>query len=128
MVTKPKIYYGGCLCGAVRFEALGPVGKRHTCSCSICQAHAGALTMAWVEFPRERVTWTKGKPATYRSSGISRRAFCKRCGSSLGAIDDKPVVALLVAAFDNPKSRDLRPLNHFNVSGRPRWWRLEITE
>jgi hypothetical protein len=89
-----KIYSGGCLCGAVRFEAKAPAARPHTCSCKMCQRHTGGLTLAWVEFPRDAVKWTGkgGKPATYRSSPISSRAFCKICGSSLGAIDDAPTV------------------------------------
>ena len=41
-----------------------------------------------------------GAPAVYRSSDYSSRAFCPHCGSSLGAIDDAPTVALLIGAFD----------------------------
>ncbi len=125
-MAKNKIYTGGCLCGAVRFEAVGPVFKRHTCSCTMCRKHTGALTMAWVEFPKDAVKWTGARPATFRSSKISSRAFCKTCGSSLGAIDVKPVVALLLGAFDKPAAKDLMPLHHFSVSSKPRWWHVEI--
>ena len=44
------IYRGGCLCGAIRFEATGAAEKPHTCSCKFCQRHTGALTASWVEF------------------------------------------------------------------------------
>lgn len=49
---------GGCLCGHVRFEAKGKPGKAHTCSCSMCQKHSGAITVAWVEYPKAAVSWT----------------------------------------------------------------------
>ncbi|SEM69430.1 Uncharacterized conserved protein [Pseudomonas sp. ok272] len=95
-------YHGGCLCGWIRFAALGPADNPHTCECRFCQQHTGALSAPWVEFPRERVTWTGegGMPATFRSSDYSSRAFCPRCGSSIGAIDDAPTVALLLGGFD----------------------------
>lgn len=117
---------GGCLCGAVRFETTGPAGKPHTCSCRMCQRHTGALTACWVEFPRDRVAWTgpAGAPATFRSSPHSSRAFCPSCGSSLGAIDDAPVIALLTGAFDKPGAAQLRPVSHSYRGATPRWWHV----
>lgn len=126
---KTKIYTGGCLCGAIRFEATGPAEKPHTCSCKMCQRHSGALTVAWVEFPKEAIAWTGpgGSPATYRSSPYSSRAFCPACGGSLGAIDDKPVVALLLGAFDKTNAKELMPTWHSYRGGRPRWWHVDAS-
>jgi hypothetical protein len=125
---KNKRYTGSCLCGAIRFEVSGPPGKPHTCSCSICQRHTGSLTVAWVEFPSDAVTWTGagGTPATYRSSDYSSRAFCPSCGSTLGAIDDDPVIALVLGVFDNPSAKELAPTSHSYRGGRPRWWHVDI--
>ncbi len=122
----PKPYSGGCLCGHIRFEATPPAEFPHTCSCSMCQRHSGALTVAWVEFPAASVRWTGpgGAPATWRSSKASSRAFCARCGSTIGAIDDAPVIALTLGAFDTPGAAALRPTSHSNISKRPRWWSL----
>jgi len=94
----------------------------------MCQRHTGALTAAWVEFPKEAVTWTGlgGMPATYRSSEFSSRAFCPSCGSSIGAIDDAPIVALLVGAFDSSGRKELTPASHSYRAGRPKWWHVEI--
>ncbi|WP_258052297.1 GFA family protein [Mesorhizobium sp. INR15] len=125
-MSKPGKYTGGCLCGAVRFEAIGPADAPHTCSCGMCQRHTGALTAAWVEFPSDRVTWTTGRPSVYRSSDASSRAFCPACGSSLGAIDDKPVIALLLGVFDKPSGKELMPASHSFPDGRPKWWHVEI--
>ncbi|MFN8831370.1 MAG: GFA family protein [Labrys sp. (in: a-proteobacteria)] len=127
-MAKAKIWAGGCLCGAVRFEATAPALKPHTCSCKMCQRHTGSLTACWVEFPRDAVRWTgeAGQPATYRSSDWSSRAFCARCGSSLGAIDDNPTVALLLGVFDRPNAQALKPTGHSYTSTRPRWWCVSI--
>nr|WP_181704442.1 GFA family protein [Chthonobacter albigriseus] len=124
-----RIHGGGCLCGSVRFEVSGPLEKPHTCSCSICRRHSGALTVAWVECAKERVQWTGpgGEPAVYRTSDWSSRAFCPRCGSTIGAIDDAPVVALVVGAFDRPALKDFVPTSHSYRSARPRWWHVEIS-
>lgn len=125
-----KALTGGCLCGHIRFSAEGPPAKPHTCSCGMCRRHTGAPTAAWVEFPRDAVRWTGkgGKPKTFRSSKVSSRAFCPKCGSSLGAIDDAPVVAFLVGAFDRPNLAALKPAYHSFRGARPRWWDFGIGE
>ena len=129
-MPKKTIHAGGCLCGAIRFEADAPAAKPHTCSCKMCQRHTGSLTATWVEFPREAVRWVgpSGVPATWRSSDFSSRAFCATCGSSLGAIDDQPTVALLLGAFDRTSAADLRPTYHSYKGGRPKWGGIEIRE
>ena len=118
---------GGCLCGHIRYEAEGEPGKPHTCSCRMCQRHTGSLTVSWVEFPKDKVTWTGpgGAPATFRSSAMSSRAFCPKCGSSLGAIDDAPVVALVTGVFDKPGLVALKPVAHYFKGQRPRWWHVD---
>ena len=121
------VYEGGCLCGAIRFAATGPAEFPHTCSCKMCQRHSGALTVAWVEFPKDTVRWTgrAGPPATWRSSGKSSRAFCPECGSTIGAVDDAPVVALVLGVFDKAGAAALEPMSHSYASQRPKWWRLK---
>ncbi|WP_371224529.1 GFA family protein [Roseovarius sp. 2305UL8-3] len=123
----PKPYEGGCLCGNIRFSAQPPADWPHTCSCTMCQRHSGALTVAWVEFPADHVSWTGpgGEPAKWRSSTGSSRAFCAICGSTLGAIDDDPVIALTLGVFDKPGAVALRPTSHSNVSKRPKWWKVD---
>lgn len=127
MTRKPRTYEGGCLCGATRFRALGPALRPHTCSCKMCQRHSGALTLAWVEFPKGSVTWTgkNGAPATFRSSDFSSRAYCRSCGGTIGAIDDEPTVALLLGTFDKPGYRELRPTAHSHRTRCPRWWKVD---
>ncbi|QKY10816.1 GFA family protein [Janthinobacterium lividum] len=118
---------GGCLCGAVRFEVTGEGGNPHSCSCRNCQQHTGAPAVAWVEFARDQVRWTgtAGAPATYRSSDYSSRAFCAACGSSIGAIDDAPTVALLVGSFDDPAQAAFAPKYHSFDDVRPGWWHFD---
>jgi hypothetical protein len=112
---------GGCLCGLIRFTAINPVST-HSCSCDICQKHSGCQTAVWLEFHSADVEWTgEGAYLLYRSSETSSRAFCPRCGSSMGAIDDAPVTALLTA-FDHNECLIFRPIPL--VSGyETDWWR-----
>ena len=55
-MPKAKNYDGGCLCGQVRFSAVGPALKPHTCSCKMCQRHSGSLTVSWVELLLDRAS------------------------------------------------------------------------
>jgi hypothetical protein len=125
----PKPYEGGCLCGRIRFRAVGEPQRPHTCSCTMCQRHSGAITLHWVEFPAEAVTWTGegGKPALWRSSEGSSRAFCPICGGTIGAIDDKPVIALAVGAFDGRNRAALAPDYQSYAGQKPAWAKREAS-
>lgn len=114
---------GQCLCGFISFTAKNPTNP-HTCSCEICQKHTGSHTVVWLEFSRDDVNWTGagGEPSVYQSSTLSCRAFCPQCGSSLGAIDDSPTIALLTGVFDNLIASDLSDLSHSYEDERPEWW------
>ncbi len=52
------------------------------------------------------------------------RAFCSTSGTTSGANDDEPIVALATGAFDKPRLKDLAPTAHSYVSRRPRWWHV----
>lgn len=115
---------GGCLCGHIRFTATGSPIHPHSCSCRMCQRHSGAPTLVWVTYPADAVVrdGPGGAPALWRSSGISQRAFCPLCGSTLGAADDAPTVGLVTGVFDWPSLQALAPVSHSHRSARPRWW------
>ncbi|WP_272008676.1 GFA family protein [Roseovarius sp. ZX-A-9] len=123
-----ETYLGGCLCGNVRFAATGPAGSLHTCACTMCQRHSGAPITAWVEFPAQAVTWTGpgGAPRLWRSSAGSSRAFCGNCGSSLGAVDDAPVIALLLGVFDQTGRAELAPQSQSFRAQAPDWLHVDL--
>jgi hypothetical protein len=73
---------GGCLCGAVRYEARGEPFVVCLCHCGLCRRSAGATPVAWATFEAARVAVT-GEPAWYRSSNVGRRGHCARCGTAL---------------------------------------------
>jgi hypothetical protein len=124
---KTKQFEGGCICGSIRFRVTGEPGKPHTCSCESCRKHSGSLTLTWVEFSAQNVEWVGpgGKPSIWRSSSYSSRAFCSTCGSTIGAIDDEPTIALVTGVFDKPHLKDFAPTYHSYVSRRPRWWHVK---
>lgn len=66
---------GGCLCGDVKFLAVGRPYRVGLCHCLDCRKHHGALFHASAIFPAEAVTITG---LTHDYAG---RHFCPRCGS-----------------------------------------------
>lgn len=72
------------------------------------------------------VRWTGegGEPSLYRSSNYSSRAFYVRCGSTLGAIDDAPTVALVFGCFDDKTANVLNPVSHSFEDNCPSWARI----
>jgi hypothetical protein len=88
-------FVGGCLCGAVRFEACGPPWRVGLCHCLDCRKHHGPLFYAAAIFPQEAVT-VAGETRDYAG-----RFFCPRCGSSVFARSGDEVEVHL-GALDAP--------------------------
>jgi hypothetical protein len=74
---------GGCLCGAVRYEARGPGSPPALCHCRSCRHAAGAPVVAWTTWPAAEFAWIAGEPALHQSSAAVTRSFCGRCGTML---------------------------------------------
>ena len=63
---------GGCQCGAVRFRTTMQPTDVSYCHCRMCQRALGNLFATLAMFDQDRVEWTKGEPAVFASSSISR--------------------------------------------------------
>ncbi|MGO2129442.1 MAG: GFA family protein [Pseudoalteromonas prydzensis] len=126
-MKQPNVFEGGCLCGNIRYLVTATKLASHTCSCKQCQRHSGSLTQVWVELSNDQIEWTGpgGLPTVWRSSEYSSRAFCSKCGSTIGAIDDKPTVALALGTFDSPNRQSFAPQSHSYISKLPKWWRID---
>jgi hypothetical protein len=74
---------GACLCGAVRYRCGEPGRPATFCHCTSCRRAAGAHAVAWFTVPGASFAFTRGQPATFRSSPPVERAFCARCGTQL---------------------------------------------
>ena len=94
---------GGCLCGAVRYEAKivedGPQGGLGACHCGMCRKHTGGVMIS-ANTGTEGLTFTKDDGlATYTSSDWAERGLLQdlrvepvlaaaRRGADAGADDD----------------------------------------
>ena len=83
---RPETGTGGCLCGAVRFQAMGePVVTGH-CHCADCRRHNGAPVVTLVIFEADKVWFTEGKRKISQSSAVYiPRSSYNLVRSSLGA-------------------------------------------
>ncbi|MES2319220.1 MAG: GFA family protein [Pseudomonadota bacterium] len=79
---------GGCFCGAVRYEASGPVSSQAMCHCTMCRGTSGAPCVAWFTVPARAFKFISGQPTRFRSSGHACRTFCPACGTQLTFADD----------------------------------------
>jgi hypothetical protein len=94
---------GGCLCGAVRYEAPGAPGLTAICHCRMCQRASGGPFMALLFMHTDLVRVTRGAPRVYCSSRTSNRHFCADCGSPLFfERHARSSTAITVGSLDEP--------------------------
>ena len=118
---------GGCLCGAVRYEASEPPSEGGICHCRVCQRTSGSAFEALAMFPQTVFRFTKGEPKRYRSSSIMEKCFCPHCGSTLTDRYLVPVstsmhpdmVWVHIGTLDEP---EVAPINdHYGVESQLSW-------
>ena len=111
----PVTVTGGCLCGALRYEARGAPGVAGYCCCGDCRKASGSAFIGFMGFPPGRITIT-GEARRFHSpaanGNVATRNFCAVCNSLVfgggpdlgginvyaGSLDDatqfKPTIAL----------------------------------
>lgn len=97
------IFHGGCLCGAVRYEATGPLRDVVACHCTQCRKTSGHFA-AMTSVPLARFTVTSGETLDwYHSSDRAKRGFCKVCGSNLfWKPEGEDRISITGGSFDGP--------------------------
>jgi len=125
-VVSAVLHSGGCLCGAIRFEAKGAPKWTAYCHCHSCRKHTGAPVLAFGGFERVNVRFTSGQLATYASSPGVKRGFCGTCGSTMTYEGERwaSEVHFHVGALDRPQ--DFSPQGHAFPAERLPW--LHLTE
>lgn len=78
-----KSFKGGCLCGALRWEADRAPDYMGLCCCGDCRKASGSGFIPFMGFPASALTIT-GPARQYRcqafSGGVSTRNSCPTCG------------------------------------------------
>jgi hypothetical protein len=120
MTDTSDTYSGGCQCGAVRFRADGAPTKIGICHCRMCQKAIGSPFGVYAVVPLERFTWTRGAPASWKSSSRAWRDFCATCGTPLAYCPDGgTTIELQTAVFD--RHRELPPTYEVGTESKLAW-------
>jgi hypothetical protein len=83
MTDENKISTGGCLCGKVRYEVIGPLRDVVNCHCEMCQKVYGSFG-AHTKARKVNISVSGADSiGRYRTSDVAERVFCKNCGTSL---------------------------------------------
>jgi hypothetical protein len=112
---------GGCLCGAIRFQAEGTPQWVAYCHCNSCRRATGAPVAAFAGFARAQVQFVKGTPKTFASSPGVTRSFCGACGTPLSYEGERwpDEIHLFVVSFDD--AAQLAPQAHVNTAEQMPW-------
>jgi len=117
--TKPLLT-GGCQCGAIRFAMTSAPSKVSICHCRMCQKASGAPFASLAEIDNEHFAWTRGQPASFRSSSIAMRDFCAACGTPLSYRRiDGPRIEIMTGSFDRPDR--VVPTRQYGSESRRGW-------
>jgi len=113
---------GGCLCGAVRYRAIGTPIDAGYCHCRLCQRSSGAPVLAWFTVPTPSFSYVRGEPNVFHSSARGRREFCQVCGTQIAfrPSADPAIVDVTIASLDDPSM--IEPEYHIWRGGRIAWF------
>jgi hypothetical protein len=95
-----KHYYGGCQCGAVKYEVDVDLDQTITCNCSRCQMLGSVLSFT----PADKFTLLSGEQSQTEylfNKYAIRHFFCKVCGIESFARGKMPNGSPMVAVNAN---------------------------
>ena len=127
MGNGAKEVTGGCLCGAVRYEAAVFLHSAYYCHCGDCRKSCGQPAEIGVPVEAGSLRFTGDEPKYYVSSDWGQRGFCQHCGSRIiwRPLDPEQEwqINLDVGSLDNPE--DVRPCLHIYVDRQLQWYRID---
>ncbi len=127
MEEKAEKVTGGCLCGAVRYEAEVYLNNAFYCHCRMCQRSSGAPAEIGVFVKPGSLRFIKEEPKYFQSSPFGKRGFCANCGSRLIWMDlraeHQEWTNLVVGCLDHPEN--VVPASHSCVDSQLPWYRVD---
>ena len=110
---------GGCMCGAIRYEAVGePLYVGH-CHCNSCRRHTGAAVATLAIFQADKVRFSQSDRSIYNSSPGVGRGFCNQCGTTL-TWEGNENISIHISTFDDPNI--LIPERHWFYEEKISWF------
>lgn len=115
-----KTWTGGCLCGAIQYEATPHNPEPWYCHCRMCQRWSGSAVSTDAIIKKDEFRITKGEPTYFASSHYAERGFCPVCGSSLvfRAIEED-WLSIQTGTLDDPEVAP--PSGHYSIEGKISW-------
>jgi hypothetical protein len=117
---------GGCLCGAVRYEAEVFLESAYYCHCKDCQKSSGQPAEVGVPVKVGSLRFTGEDPKYYISSQWGERGFCPHCGSRIIWRPRDPEnewsTNLSACSLDDPQ--DVRPNLHTFADRQLPWYNI----
>ena len=108
---------GGCQCGAIRYAVHEQPRDPHICHCRMCQKAFGSFFAPLAVVPIESFELTRGQLATFRSSDITERGFCRDCGTPLTLQDiGDDRMFFSIGSLDHPEA--IRPARECGIEGK----------
>jgi hypothetical protein len=101
-------FFGGCACGAVRYECSAAPVTMVNCHCRDCQRAGGAGFSPTAVVPAESFRLLRGEPKRYsvtaESGHTAHRAFCGACGAPLFASSSarQDFIGIRAGSLDDP--------------------------
>ncbi len=120
MTTKIR---GSCLCGAVKYQVIGPLRAVVACHCGQCQKTSGHHVAATSARRQDFSLLQEDGLKWYSSSVGIRRGFCQECGGNL--FWDKAELAnisIFAGTLDQPSGLQL--VEHIYVDEKADYYEL----
>jgi hypothetical protein len=124
MSESQQSYTGGCLCGALRYQAVGEPRASGHCYCSDCRKASGSGFIPFMAFAASAVRLT-GESEVYESPAArgttATRNFCPHCHSLVmgGAIGKDTTYNIYAGSLDDASL--FHPTIAVFTRGRPEW-------
>ncbi len=124
MTPEPTRTTGGCLCGALRYEAFGqPIGSGH-CYCADCRRASGSGFIPFMGFKAEAVRFAGEARQFHSKAANGNDAVRNRCANCMslvfgGEIGKTDLYTLYAGSLDDPSA--FHPTIAIFAEGRPPW-------
>lgn len=118
--AREAVLTGGCQCGAVRYALHAAPEGAHLCHCRMCQKAVGGPFAALAMVREGDLSWTRGGPATFRSSSLAERGFCAACGTPLTfRYPGQGWIDVTLGSLDRPA--EVPPARQCGIESRLAW-------
>jgi hypothetical protein len=86
----------------------------------MCQKASGAPFASFADIEKSDFAWTRGEPASFRSSSIAERDYCRDCGTPLSFRRiDGARIEIMTGTFDRPDR--VAPTIQYGTESRLGW-------